>query len=175
VKANNLADYKGIADSLQSDKYSSVIDKVNFEDNRAVIERLSQILRFIITFGLVLVAIFALIAILVIFNTITLTIYNRKEEIEIMRLVGATNWYIRGPFLIEALTCSIVATAVTTALMVPIYLRVIPKISSYLNVGEQNFQNSLLGLAGLVGLMLLTSCLLSVISTLLASRKYLKT
>ena len=91
VKANNLDDYPGIAETLQSDQYADSISKVNYQDNRLIIERLNKILKFIITFGLSLMVVFSLIAILVIFNTITLTIYNRKEEVEIMRRVGATN------------------------------------------------------------------------------------
>src|SRR3989338_3542428 len=117
IKAINLESYPLIASQLTGDIYKTVIDKVNFEDNRIVIERLSRILRFIITVGIILAGIFALIAILVIFNTITLTIYNRREEVEIMRLVGATNGYIRGPFIIEALLYSIAASVITGVLV----------------------------------------------------------
>jgi uncharacterized membrane protein len=79
IKANELQDYPAIAERLQTDQYANFIDKVNFEDNRLVIERLNKILKFIVTFGVVLVVIFALIAILVIYNTITLTFYMFDE------------------------------------------------------------------------------------------------
>jgi cell division transport system permease protein len=102
IKAQRLEDYSAIATSVQNGAYKDSISKVNFEDNRLLIERLGKVLRFIITGGVALVVVFSAIAILVIFNTITLTIYNRREEVEIMRLVGATNWYIRGPFIVEA-------------------------------------------------------------------------
>lgn len=174
IKANTLEDYTAIDQSLQSENYKGIIDKVNFQDNRAVIERLNKILRFIITFGSTLIIIFSMIAILVIFNTITLTIYNRREEVEIMRLVGATNWYIRGPFLMEALLYSIFATIITSILLIPVYIKLIPNINNYLNPGASDFTDYFIGFPLLVLLQLIISITLSVISTMLAMRKYLK-
>jgi cell division transport system permease protein len=174
IKAATLEDYTAIDQELQSDEYKGVIDKVNFQDNRAVIERLNKILRFIVTFGSVLIFVFTLIAILVIFNTITLTIYNRREEVEIMRLVGATNWYIRGPFLTEALMYSVFATIVTSILLIPVYAKLIPNINNYLNPGTSAFTSSFIGFPYLVAIQLIVSFALSVFSTMLAMRKYLK-
>ena len=91
IKAKNLEDYPAVAELLNSEKYRSSIEEVNFEDNRTLIARLNSLLKFIITVGIILIGVFSAIAILVIFNTITLTIYNRKEEVEIMRFVVATN------------------------------------------------------------------------------------
>lgn len=174
IKANSLEDYDAIDQELQSDQYKGIIDKVNFQDNRAVIERLNKILRFIITFGSALIIIFALIAVLVIFNTITLTIYNRREEVEIMRLVGATNWYIRGPFLMEAALYSIFATIITSVLLIPVYAKLIPNINNYLNPGASDFSNHFIGFGYLVALQLIISLALSVVSTMMAMRKYLR-
>ena len=175
IKTYNLSDYPGVAQNLESDQYKSFIDKVNFEDNRVVIERLNTILKFVVTFGLALVAIFALIAILVIYNTITLTIYNRKEEVEIMRLVGATNWYIRGPFLMESLLYSIFSTIITAALFVPVYYKVLPKVVAYINPQLNIYSNSLFHFGYLVLILFVLALLLSVISSMLAIQKYLKT
>lgn len=174
IKAQNLEDYPAIAEALKSERYQNAVDKVNFEDNRAIIERLNRILKFIISFGIGLVTVFALIAVVVISNTITLTIHNRREEVEIMRLVGATNSYIRGPFVMEALIYSVLATLVTTALLVPVYANLIPKISSYLNPGSSSFTHGLYGLPALIFLQLGVSIILSVGSSLFAIRKYLK-
>ncbi len=174
IKAATLDDYAAIAQDLQSEKYQTAIDKVNFEDNRDIIDRLNRILKFIVTFGIILTAIFSLIAVLVIFNTITLTIYNRREEIEIMRLVGATNGYIRGPFLIEAILYSVAATALTALVVIPLYIKLLPKISNYLNPGGSVFTQSFIPLPGVIVLQLMIAIFLSIISTYLATRKYLK-
>jgi cell division transport system permease protein len=174
IKATNLTDYPAIANELNSGKYSGQIEKVNFEDNRVVIDRLNRLLKFIIGAGLALIIIFSLIAILVIFNTITLTIYNRREEVEIMRLVGATNWYIRGPFLTEALMYSVVGTVVTSLLLAPLYLKLLPGISNYLNPSADIFAASYFRFYYLVLIQLVVACLLSIISSTLAIRRYLK-
>lgn len=174
IKAKNLEDYPAIADTLNSDKYKSSIEKVNFEDNRVLISRLNNLLKFIITFGIILIAVFSSIAVLVIFNTITLTIYNRREEVEIMRLVGATNWYIRGPFIVEALIYSLLATIITSALLFPVYSGLLPKISHYLTSSGYSFDGNLGLFAALVIAQLAIAFVLSTISSLLAMRRYLR-
>lgn len=174
IKTYKLEDYPAIAQKLQSDQYKDFVDKVNFEDNRVIIDRLSNILKFIITFGIGLVAVFAVIAILVIFNTITLTIYNRKEEVEIMRLVGATNWYIRGPFLTESILYSIFSTVITAGLFIPVFTKVIPKVAGYVSPQASAFSASISNFIYLVLILFALALLLSVISTMLAIRKYLK-
>lgn len=174
IKTYNLSDYPAVSTELNGPNYKSFVEKVNFEDNRAVIDRLDKILHFIITFGVGLVAVFSLIAILVVFNTITLTIYNRKEEVEIMRLVGATNWYIRGPFLIESFLYAICSTVITGLLFYPVFTQVLPRVANYVNPQLNVLHNSYFNFWYLELLLLAISLVLAVISTLLAIRKYLK-
>jgi cell division transport system permease protein len=174
IKAKSLDDYPAISQNLESGQYKDFIDKVNFEDNRAIIDRLDKILKFIIAFGSTLVAVFAVIAILVIFNTITLTIYNRKEEVEIMRLVGATNWYIRGPFLTESFLYSIFSTIIAGAVFVPVFTKVLPKITAYVNPQLNVYNHNIFNFWYLLLMLFVVALILSVISTLLAIRKYLK-
>jgi len=174
IKANDLEDYPVVAEKMQSEQYADFIDKVNFEDNRLIIERLNKVLNFIITFGLALFAVFVLIAVLVIYNTITLTIYNRKEEVEIMRLVGATNWYIRGPFLTESMMYSIFSTIITGLLFIPVFTKVIPAVTNYVSPDVSLYNNSVFNYAYLLLILFGLSVVLSVSSTLFAIRKYLK-
>jgi cell division transport system permease protein len=174
IKAYNLEDYPAISNKLNDPQYRDFIAKVNFDDNRSIIDRLAKILKFIITFGVGLIVIFALIAVLVIFNTITLTIYNRKEEVEIMRLVGATNWYIRGPFLTEAILYSLFATIIAGLLFIPVFTKILPKIALFVNPQLTLFSQNVFNYWYLIILMLAVSLLLAVFSTLLAIRKYLK-
>ena len=174
IKARNLEDYPAVADLLNSDKYQASIEKVNFEDNRTLIARLNILLKFIITAGVILIGVFSAIAVLVIFNTITLTIYNRKEEVEIMRFVGATNWYIRGPFIVEAIIYSVLATIITSALIFPVYTQLLPKISNYLTPAGDTFNGNIILFLGLIAIQLVIAFILSTISSLLAMRKYLR-
>lgn len=174
VKTYKLEDYPAVAQELESPDYQNFISKVNFDDNRTVIDRLTKILNFIVTFGLGLVIVFCIIAVLVINNTITLTIHNRKEEVEIMRLVGATNWYIRGPFLVESMLYAVCATILTGLLFSPIFSKVLPKIESYVNPQLTVFHQNIFNFWYVLMLMLIVSVVLAVISTMFAIRKYLK-
>jgi cell division transport system permease protein len=174
IKAYNLEDYPVIANQLKDAKYQEVVDKINYEDNRVIIERLNRILKFIISFGIGLVAVFSLIAILVIFNTITLTIYNRREEVEIMRLVGATNWYIRGPFLTESFLYALSATALCSLIFLPVFLKVLPKVAAYVSPQVTVFSQNIFNFWYLVLMLLVISLILATSSTFLAIRKYLK-
>ncbi|MEZ4180670.1 MAG: permease-like cell division protein FtsX [Candidatus Doudnabacteria bacterium] len=174
IKADNLEDFSAIDQLLKSDQFSDKIKEVNFEDNRVIIDRLNTLLTFIITFGIILITVFCLIAVLVMFNTLALTIYNRREEVEIMRLVGATNWYIRGPFIVEAFLYSIFAAAITGILLTPIYFSMLPKISQYLTPGESIFDGNLMTFGVVIIVQLLIAFTLSTISSLLAMRKYLR-
>lgn len=176
IKATALEDYPELARQLNEGPFKNDISKVNFEDNRLLIERLGKVLQIIITAGIVLVAIFSLIAVLVIFNTITLTIYNRREEVEIMRLVGATNWYIRGPFIIEATLSSLVATAITTALISVLYAKLVPAATEFLaGTAAAHLLESRFFSVPVIGVVLLAIALtLSIFSSSLAIRRYLK-
>lgn len=176
IKATVLEDYPEIARQLNEGPFKNDISKVNFEDNRLLIERLGKVLRVIVSAGIVLVSVFSLIAVLVIFNTITLTIYNRREEVEIMRLVGATNWYIRGPFIIEATLYSLVATAITTTLVAALYAKLVPAATEFLTgTAAADLLQSRFFSVPVVGFALLIIALtLSIFSSSLAIRRYLK-
>lgn len=172
IKAKNLEDYPQLAEALSSGAQAPFFEKLNYNDNRAVIDRLTKILKAIVSIGMALVAIFSAIAILVMFNTIRLTIYNRREEVEIMRLVGATNSYIRGLFLAESCLYSLAATAITAFLLLPLYFRFLPKAAAFL--GSDFAQVEILSFKVLLAGLFFAALLLSIISTLLAIRKYLK-
>ena len=172
VKAKNLEDYPQISESISGGQFAGFIDTINYNDNRVIIDQLAQILKIVASVGFGLVAVFSSIAILVMFNTLRLTIYNRREEVEIMRLVGATNWYIRGPFLAEAIMYSLTAAIITSLLLIPVYGRVLPRIWQYIAPGQAIEQTTTY--VGLVVVLLASALVLSVISTLLAIRRYLK-
>lgn len=93
------------------------IRSLSFDKNSALIRRLIGITRFVTILGVLLSSIFLLISILVIFNTIRLTIFARKDEIEIMKLVGASDAFVKGPFLLEGGLYGLIAALVAFLLM----------------------------------------------------------
>lgn len=175
IKAVRTEDYEGISDFLSSDRFSDVISKVDFQENKDVIDRLVRIANTIRKGGVVVGGAFVVIAILVVFNTVRLAIYTHKEEIGIMKLVGATNWFIRGPFLLEGVIYGIIGAVVTLVLLYPILNVANPKITAFFE-GEsldmvQFFTQNLLGIAG--GMVAL-GILLGIISSSIAVGRYLR-
>ncbi len=173
VKARSLDEYPKIAEELTKSNYAAFIDKVNFQDNRSVIERLSRILSAVKRLGVSMAVVFCFIAILVIFNTIRLTIFNRREEVEIMKLVGATNWYIRWPFIIESILYALAASVITILLTIPIFNYILPRLNIYLGT---NLTNNTWGfnLWIIFAIQLVTALILGIISSSIAIRRYLR-
>jgi cell division transport system permease protein len=96
---------------------ATLISETSLQDNQQLIKRLRDVGSFIQRTSLILAGVFVLIALLIIFNTIRITIFTRKDEIEIMKLVGATDWYIRWPFIVEGMFYGLIATVLTLVLL----------------------------------------------------------
>ena len=172
VKAVTLNDYSSIYSLLQGDRFKPYFEKVR--DNQKVIDKLNNIISLISKFGLLLALIFFLVTILVTFNTIRFTIYNRREEVEIMRLVGATNWYIRWPFLIEGIMYGIFATILTSLVVWGILTLLSSRIEQFLSISVLG--SSLLSTLfwQILVINLATSIILGAVASTIAMRKYLK-
>lgn len=119
IKAKDSTQYASIVTFLEGNKLRPVVDKINFYENEAVINRVQSISRGVGNWGLVATLVLAFIAVLVTFNTIRLTIYNQKNEIEIMRLVGGSNWHIKAPYLIEGGLYGVFASLIAIAVFYP--------------------------------------------------------
>ncbi|HBI25256.1 MAG: Cell division protein [Candidatus Wolfebacteria bacterium GW2011_GWC2_39_22] len=118
IKARELRDYEAIAGYLEKDTYKEITDKISYTQNIGVIDRLKKIKGTVEQGGLLLVVFISLIAALIIFNTIRLAIYSNRDELAVMRLVGASNFFIRGPYMVEGIiygiTGSIMSIIVVT-------------------------------------------------------------
>lgn len=90
--------YEQIANTLQNSDFAKLIEKVDFSEKKETIQKIYSITSNINLFGLLLSAIFVIVAVLVVFNTIKLAVDNSKDEINTMKIVGASNWFVRGPF-----------------------------------------------------------------------------
>lgn len=114
-------------------EYADIVDKDSYKDDakRTAVDRLGNIAKFLRTGGLVASIVFGVISILVIFNTIRMTIFNRKDEIEIMQLIGASKWYIRGPFLVEASIYGVIAAIFSLLFFYGLVLGQAPALGSY--------------------------------------------
>lgn len=117
VKAKDPSQYSGIAEFLSGSNVlfisgTSIIDKVNYAQNKVVIDRLTNIIKSANAVGLWIVFIFVLISIIITFNTIRLSIYMAKDEISVMRLVGASGRYVKGPFIVSGVLCGVLSAII---------------------------------------------------------------
>jgi len=174
VKTKEPKDYKKIIDALNVPEYENLIEAKSFDNHEDAIERLQNITNRIEKIGFGLTILFALISFLIIFNTIRVAINTQRMEINIKRLVGASNWFIRGPYFVESLVFTILSVACTMAIVFlglrwidPYLAVVLPNGFSLTNY----FQSNMLMLFGAQALAVL---LLTILSSGLAMRKQLK-
>lgn len=119
----------------QNPSYDSLVSEYSYAaERKTTIDRIVRVSNFLKTTGLAASLIFTVISILIIFNTIRMAIFTRRNEIEIMKLVGATNWFIRGPFLFEAALYGIIAAFVAVGMVYAILLGGAPKLHNYIDV-----------------------------------------
>lgn len=173
VKANDPKQYATISQYLNNSSLSELVEKVSFAQNQTVIERLALIIDTVDRAGLFLTLFLSLIAGLVIFNTIRLAIFSNREEIGIMRLVGASNMFIRGPYVFTGFLYGIIAAIASLALIAPVVFFVSP----YLNVFIPgiNFRDYFLHNLPMLALyQLLLGVGLGTVSTYFALRKHLQ-
>ena len=173
ITAADASQFQGIASAVEAMDEKSIA-KINFEENKVAIDRLSKIMAASRTTGAALAAILAFIAALVAFNTVRLAIYTAREEINVMRLVGATAWYIRGPFLVEGILDGIIAAVAATVLYLPVTWFLSPKIESFIGGGINMFQYFSSHFFEFFAILLVISIVLGALSSLLAVRRYLK-
>jgi cell division transport system permease protein len=125
--------------------------------------------------SVVLIVIFALISLLVMVNILRITIYNYKDEIEIMRLVGATNNYIRAPFIAEGVYYNIFAALIVTALFLPLFQLMLPSVESFFGVSSDD-PNTFLVIQTYTAysITILAGIIFGIATSYMATRRYLK-
>jgi cell division transport system permease protein len=173
IEANNASQYDAIINFLENGKYKESIEKINYKQSKSLIEKLSNFSDKVRRSGILISIILAVVAGLVAFNTIRLAMYNFKSEVEVMRLVGASDWYIRGPFLIEGVLYGAFAAAATLIILTPLLYFFSPKISMLVpnsNIFGWYSSNFFL----LFSLQLIFGVALGGASSLVAIRKYLR-
>jgi len=176
IKAKDPSQYEGIAtflDNQKSDNSESVIDKVNYSRNKSAIAALTNIITASDKLGFAVALFFAIIAFLISFNTIRLTIYMAREEISVKRLVGASTRYIKGPFVVSGLMYGFIATALAMLLLIPITYWAGPYTLG-LGTGINIFTYYLSNVFSIGGTMFLAGLFIGSLSSYLAVKKYLR-
>ena len=121
--------YAQVSNILQTSDFSKLIDSVDFSQKKDIIEKVYSITSNVNLFGLILGIILVLVAMLVVYNTIKLAIDSSKEEISTMRIVGASDWFVRGPFIIQGVIYGIVSFLICIFITLIFAFFLSPKIS----------------------------------------------
>jgi len=176
VKAKEVSQYESIANFMKSDDAlvtgsASTIDKINYYQNKTVIERLNNIISGGQKLGFLVTLILIIISIIITFNTIRLTIFISKEEIGVMRLVGASKMRVRSPFMVEGAIYGVIATIITLIIFWPITFYLGRNMTSFLGFNVYDYYIS--NLLQISVIILLSGVLLGMISSIIATRKYL--
>lgn len=176
ISAQEPEDFPFILEAVQSPEFSPYIKETNFADHAIVIEKLSSFAARVRWGGIILASFFGLISMLIVFNTIRVAIYVHRDEIAVMKLVGAKDWLVRGPFLLEAVLYSLAATAIVAGLAAGGLQALEPSMRRFfsgidIGLSAYYWQQAVL----IFGLQFLALAVLSMATTWVAMRKHLKT
>lgn len=177
LNVHNIEDFPIILEELSKKEYADYlqIEDSEFADAKLLISGISDYSQKIQQAGLVISLIFLLIAILVVFNTIQVGIYTHREEIGIMKLVGASNHFVRSPFLIEGAMYSFIGVFILALLIYPL----MSVAQQYVDTFFKEYSANLTSLVNqnflkFFGGQLLVAIVITMISSYLAVRRYIK-
>lgn len=177
VRAQETTQYESINQFLLDrqaleEAQTPVIDRVNYVNNKEAIDKLTAIIDAVERSSLIALFVLLAASILITFNTIRLAIYTAREEIAVQRLVGASNMFIRGPFMLQGVMYGFIAGLLTLLMMWPIMVYLGPATEKFFqfNVYTYFWQHIGYLFAVLVG----SGSLLGLISSILAVSRYLR-
>lgn len=177
INAKTLDGYGAISQALKANQYTTIIENTgnDFATNQTVISQLSLIVHRLQVTAYWLTALFAVIALLMVFNTIRVAIYTQREEIGIMKLVGASDAFVRGPFIVTSILYGLIASVLITLIMVPLLSVINPKLQVFF----AGYDINVLGYVQqhiwrILGLEIAVGCGLSGLSSLFAIGRYLR-
>jgi cell division transport system permease protein len=178
IVAKDTSQYAAIAQQLSSGSgllgdATSAVDKINYYQLKESIDKLNNIIGWTNTVGFWISILFILMSCMIVYNTIRLAIFVYRDEIAVMKLVGASNMFIRGPFIVEAVLYSLVATVITLAMFFPATMWVTKKTVFFFE-GMNIHAYYVTHFFELAIALLVSGAVLAIISSLFAVRKYLK-
>jgi len=178
IQAKDPSEYDSIVSFLEASPAlsaggTSIVDRINYSQNKDVIDRLSLAIRATQELGFAIIILFALASILIAFATIRLAIYTARDEIAVMRLVGASNAYIQGPFIAAGVITGIIASGLVLLLLWPATWYAGMKTTGYFaGFDVANYYSSHFPVIFLI--LIISGIALGAIASVLAIHKYLK-
>lgn len=177
IKAKETSQYESVAVFLEqnypSDLPESIVDTVNYNQNKETIQKLSQMIEAGEKLGAIITIIFILISILITFNTIRLSMHISRDEIKVMKLVGASGSFISGPFIVTGLIYGIASSLITLIILYPITYWLGPTTASFFN-GVNIFEYYLSSFGQIFLIIFFSGILIGSVSSFFAIKRYLR-
>lgn len=175
ISAHNPEDFSYILEAVKRDEFTDAIKDTDYNNYQTAITKITTIAENVRVGGFVLAGFFAFVSVLIIFNSIRVAVYVHRDEIGIMKLVGAHDWFVRGPFLLEALLLTFAATATIAGAVLLAARTLSGPIANYfggVNVDVWGYfaENWLLVFGGQFAIL----ALLALFTTSFAMRKHLR-
>ena len=177
IRAQEAGDFEAIARFLEnedilSDNPTTVIDKIDYYQNREIIERLSSVVDTATFFTQLIIGLLVFIAFLIVFNIVRLIIYLSREEIKVMRLIGARDWYVRMPFLVSGGIYGMLGSVTAVLLLYPVSYWLSPAVERFFG-GRGLFVHYISEFFLLTLILVLLGMLVGIVSSYLSTRRYL--
>jgi cell division transport system permease protein len=174
VKTDDPKDYEKVITIISSPEIASLIEDKTFADTQTAIEKISTITSRVQQFALAISIIFGLMAVIIVFTTIRVAIYTERVEIAVKKLVGASNWFIRGPYIVESIILSIVSLVLALGVIFMSAQAIDPYILPLVG-NEYLLTNYFLGhILIIVTLEFCAVAALTIFTSLIAMRQYLR-
>ncbi len=174
IKTEQPEDLDAVNTFLSSADYKPLIKEISYRKNKDLVDRLIKITTFIKYLGWILSALFIVISVLIIYNTIRLTIYARSEEIDIMKLVGASDWYVQGPFILEGVVYGILAAVMSSFVLYLAARLFLPAAGNYLGVANVSTLISGISFTVIILIQILAGVVLGTLCSVFAVKKHLR-
>lgn len=150
-----------------------IIESRDFSDNTSILNKINNITKRVNEVGMFIVAIFIITSLLVVYNAIRVAIYTHRQEIEIMRLVGASNFFIYMPYIVSAFVYALLSILIVISVFYPF----LSLLQPYLEVFFMGYNVNILSYFvdnfwSIFGLQFLIVLLINIVASLFAVRKY---
>ncbi len=173
IKTESPDQYEKVSDFLTQERFSGLVEKIDYFQRKPLIKKISSTISDVKKIGIGLSVILAMIAVLVIFNAIKLTVYSSKEEINTMKMVGASDGFVRGPFIIQGALYGLLACLISLLILSSVFYLSASRMESLL-LGFNLFDYFVNNIWILIGLQLVFGVGLGVASSLVVTHKHLK-
>jgi cell division transport system permease protein len=170
VQVKNLRDVAGIDSLARNWGGVDPTDPTNYQGD--FINRMLQLSQWLSLAGVGLLVVLSVASVVIVMNTIRTAVYHRRKEIEVMKLVGATEWFVRGPFVLEGIITGLLAASIALALLVVAYEPVVSRFKS--DVGFIPLSYDPAFISSLATDLLLAGALLGAVGSYIGVRRFVR-